>query len=85
MTFVHGPEGVTFSADKPAKLRFFLGCVDDLAPAEDGSGQVTLLPVKSRVAIFEIRCWWNVWFPSISSSTRCMSFGASSQVKTSPS
>lgn len=41
MTFVHGPEGVAFSEDKPAKLRFFLGCVDDLAVAEDGVDKVT--------------------------------------------
>ena len=40
MTFVHGPEGVTFSSEKPAKLRFCLGCVDDLAPAEGGANQV---------------------------------------------
>ena len=41
MTFVHGPEGVTFPDDKPAKLRFFLGYVDDLAPAtESGPDQV---------------------------------------------
>ncbi|CAN0359791.1 unnamed protein product [Ectocarpus sp. 6 AP-2014] len=41
MTFVHGPEGVTFSEDKPAKLRFFLGCVDDLAPTGDGADQAS--------------------------------------------
>lgn len=41
VTFVHGPEGVTFADDKPAKLRFFLGIVDDAAPAGvDGSDQV---------------------------------------------
>ena len=41
MTFVHGPEGIAFPADKPAKLRFFLGYVDDVAPAgEDGFDQV---------------------------------------------
>lgn len=41
MTFVHGPEGVTFPDDKPAKLRFFLGYVDNLAPGgEDGRNQV---------------------------------------------
>lgn len=40
MTFVHGPEGVTFPNDKPAKLRFFLGCVVDPAPVEDGADQV---------------------------------------------
>lgn len=41
MTFVHGPEGVTFSEDKPAKIRFFLGCVDDLAPTGDGADQAS--------------------------------------------
>ena len=41
MTFVHGPERVSFPADKPAKLRFFLGYVDDVAPAgESGSDEV---------------------------------------------
>ncbi|CAN0237418.1 unnamed protein product [Scytosiphon promiscuus] len=41
MTFVHGPEGVTFPDDKPARLRFFLGYVDELAAGrEDGSEQV---------------------------------------------
>lgn len=40
MTFVHGPEGLTLPEDKPAKLRFFLGYVDILAPAGDqGSDQ----------------------------------------------
>eukprot|EP00752_Nemacystus_decipiens_P013425 g11888.t1 len=42
MTFVHGPEGVTFPPDKPAKLRFFLGCVDEVALAGDGSDQVVI-------------------------------------------
>ena len=42
MTFVHGPAGVMFSDEKPAKLRFFLGCVDDLVPADDGAGQASL-------------------------------------------
>lgn len=32
MTFVNGPEGVTFPDDNPAKLRFFLGYVDDSEP-----------------------------------------------------
>lgn len=40
MAFVHGPEGVTFPDDKPAKLRFFLGYVDELSPVGDGSDQV---------------------------------------------
>ena len=41
MTFVHGPEGVTFPQDKPAKLRFFLGYVDDVMPSgESGVDQV---------------------------------------------
>lgn len=41
MTFVHGPEGVAFPDDKPAKLRFFLGYVDNVAPGgEDGPDQV---------------------------------------------
>ena len=43
MTFIHGPEWVTFSDEHPAKLRFFLGCVDDLAPDEDGVNQVSSL------------------------------------------
>ncbi|CAN0015811.1 unnamed protein product [Ectocarpus sp. 12 AP-2014] len=43
MTFVHGPEGVNFPDDKPAKLRFFLGYVDDLAPSgEDSSDRVVI-------------------------------------------
>lgn len=41
MTFVHGPEGVNFPNDKPAKLRFFLGYVDEYAPATDGSDKVS--------------------------------------------
>lgn len=43
MTFVNGPEGVTFEYNKPAKLRFFLGYVDDVLPGEGGSDQVTSL------------------------------------------
>eukprot|EP00752_Nemacystus_decipiens_P015533 g13859.t2 len=39
MTFVNGPEGLSFTDNKPAKLRFFLGCVDDVEPDEDGSDQ----------------------------------------------
>lgn len=50
MTFVHGPEGVTFPEEKPAKLRFFLGYVDELAPAEDGIGQASVC------CFFSIHC-----------------------------
>ncbi|CAM9472731.1 unnamed protein product [Ectocarpus fasciculatus] len=42
MTFVHGPEGVTFPEDKPAKLRFFLGYVDESTPAGEGVDQVAI-------------------------------------------
>ncbi|CAM9227605.1 unnamed protein product [Ectocarpus sp. 12 AP-2014] len=42
MTFVQGPEGVTFPEDKPAKLRFFLGYVDESTPAGEGSDQVAV-------------------------------------------
>eukprot|EP00752_Nemacystus_decipiens_P010261 g9145.t1 len=38
MTFVHGPEEASFQESKPAKLRFFLGYVDEFAPS-DGSNQ----------------------------------------------
>lgn len=53
MTVVHGPEGVIFPDDKPAKLRFFLGYVDDLAPArEDGSEQVSSVFLVFSQALF---------------------------------
>ena len=39
MTFVHGPEEASFLESKPAKLRFFLGYVDEFGPG-DGSNQV---------------------------------------------
>ncbi|CBN78661.1 conserved unknown protein [Ectocarpus siliculosus] len=42
MNFVHGPEGVTFPEDKPAKLRFFLGYVDESTPAGEGLDQVAV-------------------------------------------
>lgn len=51
MTFVHGPDGVTFPDDKPAKLRFFLGFVDDLAPTRDGADQVLCL-----LCFVEVKC-----------------------------
>lgn len=35
MPFVRGPDGVKFKADKPAKLRFFLGHVNDFAPTPE--------------------------------------------------
>ncbi|CAM9423661.1 unnamed protein product [Ectocarpus fasciculatus] len=40
MTFVHGPEGVTFPENKPAKLRFFLGYVDESTSAGERLDQV---------------------------------------------
>lgn len=39
MTFVHGPEQAAFLNEKPAKLRFFVGYVDEFAPG-DGSDRV---------------------------------------------
>ena len=43
MTFVNGPEGVTFPNDKPAKLRFFLGYVDNVAvTGEDDADPVSV-------------------------------------------
>ena len=39
MTFVDGPEEASFLDERPAKLRFFLGYVDEFAPG-DGSNQV---------------------------------------------
>lgn len=54
MTFVKGPRQVSFLDEKPAKLRFFLGYVDEFAPG-DGSDRV------SDVAIYQITnspdCW----------------------------
>ena len=50
MTFVHGPEGVAFPADGPAKLRFFLGYVDDVV--EDGVDQVSFAELSSNVWFF---------------------------------
>lgn len=41
MTFVHGPEKASFLHEKPAKLRFFVGCVDEFVP-EDSSDRVSL-------------------------------------------
>ncbi len=52
MTFVRGPEGVTFPADKPAKLRFFLGCVDNVWPAgESGFDQVNSAGGSSNLGL----------------------------------
>lgn len=57
MTFVHGPEGITFPTDKPAKLRFFLGYVDEDVPSSDGSDRVSLQYQREGVGIF-----WNYRF-----------------------
>lgn len=35
MTFVHGPEEASFLIDKPAKLRSFVGYVDEFSAEED--------------------------------------------------
>ena len=40
MTFVDGPEEASFLDERPAKLRFFLGYVDEFAPG-DGSNKVS--------------------------------------------
>lgn len=40
MTFVHGPEQASFVEGKPAKLRFFLGYVDEFASG-DGADEVS--------------------------------------------
>ena len=62
MTFVHGPEGVAFSEAKPAKLRFFLGCVDDLAVAEDGVDKVTFPSLRCTSVFFVILgCPFVLW------------------------
>lgn len=39
MTFVRGPKQASFRDDKPAKLRFFVGYVDEF-PHGDGSDRV---------------------------------------------
>eukprot|EP00752_Nemacystus_decipiens_P006258 g5643.t1 len=53
MTFVHGPEGVAFPDDKPAKLRFFLGYVDDRAPTRDGANQVVITDEEIQRDVLE--------------------------------
>ncbi|CAN0127637.1 unnamed protein product [Scytosiphon promiscuus] len=40
MTFVHGPEQASFLNEKPAKLRFFVGYVDEFAPGDGSDGVV---------------------------------------------
>lgn len=48
MTFVHGPEEAVFLEGKTAKLRFFLGYVDEFEP-EDGSGQMSATTSGGRI------------------------------------
>lgn len=58
MTFVHGPDGVTFPDDKPAKLRFFLGYVDEAVPTADDVIQVMCIFVF--LLFEEVRCASNI-------------------------
>lgn len=66
MTFVHGPEQATFQNEKPAKLRFFVGYVDEFAPG-DGSDRVRwqLAVVTSNPATFLAHPTISLWLLTV--------------------
>eukprot|EP00752_Nemacystus_decipiens_P016266 g14546.t1 len=49
MTFVDGPEEAKFSADKPAKLRFFVGYVDEFEPEDDSDREIDQNEIEKQV------------------------------------
>lgn len=61
MTFVHGPEGVPFLEDKPAKLRFFLGYVDNLAPRKEDDAEPVSFDfaiTRSGMYLLVVQCYY---------------------------
>lgn len=46
MTFVSGPEEASFLNEKPAKLRLFVGHMDDFTPGEDSDRVSEMLTLR---------------------------------------